>query len=137
MLTSSLSKPIQIENIDKSSRIDFENECINYEDQLICNLPKETYLYLTLINISQINLNETIDNELNEIGITSTRLFDHQSFMIEGMQLLSIWPEKYCTSVYKPVIRESFLERGCPLLVISLLESDNKIYKWISIMESI
>ena len=47
--------------------------------------------------------------------------------MIEGTHLLGLWPEKYCTSVYKPVIRESFLERNCPLLVISFLNTDHII----------
>ena len=121
------SKPVAIKNVDKSPRIDFD-EYINFEDQLICNLPRETFVYFTLIGVSQIkNLNDTIDKEVNEIGITSIRLFDHSNVMIEGMHLLGLWPEKYCTPIYKSVIRESFLERNCPLLVISLINTDHII----------
>lgn len=43
------------------------------------------------------------------------------------MHLLGLWPERYCTPVYKSVIRESFLERNCPLLVISLINTDHII----------
>lgn len=116
-----------IENVDKSPRIVF-NDVICFEDQLICNLPRETYLYFTLIGVSQIgNQNNTIDDEYNEIGITSIRLFDQDNILIRDDQLLGLWPEKYCASVYKTVIRESFLERGCPLLVFSLVEINHLI----------
>lgn len=80
------SQPVSIKNVDKSPRIDFD-EYINFEDQLVCNLPRETYLYFTLIGISQSHVtnDNTIGiNEVSEIGITSIRLFDHQNIMIEG-----------------------------------------------------
>ena len=119
------SQPVAIKNADKSPRLDFD-EYINFEQQLVCNLPRETYLYFTLIGVP-LPRNDTADHELNEreLGITAIRLFDHANVMIEGMHLLGLWPDKYGSPVYKPVIRESFLERNCPLLVFSLINTDH------------
>lgn len=40
---------------------------------------------------------------------------------------MGLWPEYYCTPVYKPIIRESYLERGSSLLVISFLNTEHII----------
>lgn len=123
------SQPVPIKNLDKSPRIDFD-EYINFEQQLLCSLPRETYLYFTLVGVPLPRANEhTTDLELNEreLGLAAIRLFDHQNTMIEGMHLLGLWPDKYCSPVYKPVIRESFLERNCPLLVFSLINTDHVV----------
>ncbi|RWS05589.1 phosphatidylinositol 4-phosphate 3-kinase C2 domain-containing subunit alpha-like protein [Dinothrombium tinctorium] len=110
------------------------DELLNFGQMTLSMLPRESYIRFTLYGVEndQVEASTTSpssnDREVQTaLAFSILKLFDFNETLVEGQMLLGFWTAETVSKIDKNAIMNPCLEKGCPLLVIEIVNSVKNI----------